>query len=228
VQKVCVWAGIPMLALLLAGLLASGFLVAPSPHWSAPHIAHFYRNHTTRIRLGLVFGFCGFIAFFPFAGGIAAQTRRIAGAGRALAYVQNAAIGSASIAFIGTWCLWVTAAFRAGRPASEIQLLNDLGWVLFVFPFPAFTAWNWAIGIAILTDRRTPPIYERWVGYANLFLGALFLPDVLVPLFKTGPFCWRGVMTYYGPLTWFGIWMVAMMITTSRAIDDEARVALAK
>jgi len=225
VQKLCIWAGVPMIALLLGGMLLAGFLFPPSPAATADEIARMYRDHQTRIRFGLMISFFGIIFLFPYGAAISAQTRRIRSAGRLLSYLQNSALASASVVFILPWVLWLTAAYRPARPATEIQLLNDVGWMMFVFPLAAFCAWNWAIAVAILTDRRTPPVYPRLVGYYNIFLGLSFVPDALIIFFKSGPFTWAGVITYYLPFVWFGIWMIAMMITTSRAIDQDPELA---
>jgi hypothetical protein len=209
------------MVLLLGGLLLAHFLFPPSPAASAEQIARMYRDHATRIRIGLDLGFLGFIFVFPFGAAISAQTRRIRGAGRLLAYTQNSSVGAASMVFILPWCMWLVAAYRPDRPASEIQLLNDLGWIMFLYPIVAFCAWNWSIAAAILTDRNSPSLFPRWLGYYNIFCGLTFVPDVFVVFFKTGPFNWRGALTYYLPFVWFGIWIVATMITTSRAIDRE-------
>jgi hypothetical protein len=50
----------------------------------------------------------------------------------------------------------------------------------------AFTSWNLALGLAILSDTRSSKIFPRWLGYYNIFVGLSFLPDLLVPFFKTG------------------------------------------
>jgi hypothetical protein len=225
-QKLCIWAGVPMLVLLLGGMLLAGFLFPPSPHATADQIARMYHDHTIRIRIGLTISFFGFIFLFPYGAAISTQTRRIQGAGRLLSYLQNSAVGSVSFVFILPWVLWLTAAYRPERPATEIQLLNDLGWTMFVFPLAAFCAWNWAIALAILTDQRKPAVYPRWVGYYNIFLGLTFIPDALVVFVKTGPLTWAGLITYYLPFVWFGIWMIAMMITTSRAIDADPQLTV--
>ena len=140
-------------------------------------------------------------------------------------YTQIAGMASGSLIFILPWCCWMTAAFRPARDASQIQLLNDLGWIIFTFSFVAFTAWNWALGLAILLDVREKPIFPRWVGYYNIFLGIAFVPDIFVVFFKTGPFDWRGVIPYWQPFAVYGIWILVMMVLTTSAIHREAEEA---
>ncbi|MGB8391334.1 MAG: hypothetical protein WCE76_27095, partial [Mycobacterium sp.] len=82
------WSGIPFVLLFVVGMVAfAGFVPPPSPANSAEQIAAIFRDHTNGIRFGLVLVFLATI-LFPFYGAeIAHQTRRIAGASRALCYV---------------------------------------------------------------------------------------------------------------------------------------------
>jgi hypothetical protein len=221
-QLICIRSAVPMVIMLFGGLTLCGFISPLSPHSSALSIAHAYREHTTRIRVGLAISFFSMILIFPFGAAISAQTRRIEGAAPVLSYTQIAAIGSGSLIFILPWCCWMTAAFRPARAASQIQLLNDLGWIIFTFSFVAFTAWNFAVGLAILSDTRKTPIFPRWCGYYNFFVGISFMPDILVVFFKKGPFDWRGIIPYWGPFTIYGLWILLMMVMTSKAIKAEA------
>jgi hypothetical protein len=211
-----------MVILLFGGLALSGFLMPPSPAASAASIAHTYRTHTDQIRIGLAVSFFSIILLFPFGAAIAAQTRRIEGAAPVLSYTQIAAMASGSLIFVLPWVCWMTAAFRPERSASEIQLINDLGWLIFTFGFVAFTSWNFAVAAAILSDTSKKPVFPRWVGYYNIFVGVTFIPDIFVVFFKTGPFDWRGVVPYWFPFAVYGIWIIVMMVTTTKAIDQEA------
>ena len=223
-QLICIRTAVPMVLLLFGGLVLAGFIQPLSPHSSAASIAHDYRVHVHRIRFGLALSFLSIILFFPFGAAIVAQTRRIEGASPVLSYAQIAAIGSASLVFVLPWVCWMTAAFRPERAASQIQLLNDLGWMIFTFSFVAFTSWNFVLGLAILSDTSATPIFPRWVGYYNFFVGVTFIPDILVPFFKTGPFDWRGVVPYWFPFAVYGIWILVMMVMTTRAINRQAEL----
>ena len=48
-----------------------------------------------------------------------------------LTYTQIAGLASGSLIFVLPWCFWEVAAFRPDRAASQIQLLNDVGWIIF-------------------------------------------------------------------------------------------------
>jgi hypothetical protein len=220
-QLICARMAIPMVIMLFVGLGSSTFLTPPAPAAGADEIARMYRDNTDQIRLGLAFSFLSLILFFPFAASMVAQARRIEGT-PVLTIAQTAAIGSGSLIFILPWCVWMTAAFRPAREASQILLLNDLGWLIFTFSFVAFTAWNFCLGVAILSDTRREPVFPRWLGYYNIFVGLIFCPDLLVPFFKTGPFDWRGIFPYYLPFAVYGVWLLVMMVMTVRAIRQES------
>jgi hypothetical protein len=226
-QLICIRTAVPMVILLFGGLVLSGFINPLSPNSSAASIAHTYRTHTDRIRFGLALSFLSVILIFPFGAAIAAQARRIEGAAPVLTYTQVAAIGSGSLIFVLPWCCWMAAAFRPERAASQIMLLNDLGWLIFTFSFVAFTSWNFALGLAILSDTSRSKIFPRWVGYYNIFVGMTFIPDLLVPFFKTGPFDWRGIVPYWFPFAVYGVWIILMMVMTTKAIRQEAQLDLA-
>jgi hypothetical protein len=101
---------------------------------------------------------------------------------------------------------------------EDIQLLNDLGWIMFIVGFVPFVAWAWSIGLAILTDYSKAPIYPRWAGYLCLFLGTVQIPPVMLVFFKTGPFAWDGLMSWWIPATDFFTFFLVMFVLTLRAI----------
>lgn len=220
-QLVCIRAAIPLILIVLTGWILSGFLPPHHPSDSAEMIANIYRSETNRIRFGLALSFLGFAFFFPFGAGICAQTRKIEGAVPVLTYTQIAACASASLIFILSWVCFLTAAYRPERAPSEIYLINDLGWMTVVLCFVAYSAWCVAIGLAILIDSGKRPIYPRWLGYLNLFVAMSYIPDDLIPFFKSGPFAWNGLFPFWIPLTTFLTWITAMYIMTARAIRNE-------
>jgi Domain of unknown function (DUF4386) len=222
VRLACIWCAIPMVLLLFGGLIYSGFMVPVPPSDTADQVAQLYRTHSGEIRLGLAISFLGVIVFLPFGAAIAAQTRRISSAPSALIYTQIASFASGSVIFVMPWVFWETAAFRPERQASEIMLINDLGWMTFVFSYVAFTAWLIAIGVAILLDTSADTVYPRWLGYFNIFVALTFVPDNVIPFFKTGPWAWNGIFPYWMPFIIYGIWILIMLAFTVSAIKREA------
>lgn len=226
IHLACAWSGLPMVLLLLLGLWPiAGFIPPHHPWSSAAEIAEIYRTQTAAIRIGLALSFLSIILIFPFGAAIAAQSRRLEGTSPVLTYIQVSGFASGTLIFIIPWVCWLTAAFRPERTDTEIMLLNDLGWMTFVFAFIAFTAWNFALGVAILSDTRKKPVFPRWLGYFNFFVGIAFVPDICVPFFKTGAFSWEGIFPFYLPLLVYLVWILVQMWFTSKAIMDDPELA---
>jgi hypothetical protein len=213
------WTGVPFLLLFGVGLMPVAHLVPPpSPHHSASAIAHLYRAHTTAIRIGLLLVFIGSIFLPMYAGAIVACTRRIEGASPALRYVQVASIGAALIVIDFAVIVWWVAAFRPfARSPESLLLLNDLGWMIFVIGFPPYVAWAISVGWAILSDRTGSPVYPRWSGYLSVLVGFIQVPPVLLAFFKTGPFAWNGLLSWWVPAIDFFGWFVLMLVLTVNA-----------
>ncbi len=218
----CIWCAVPMVLLLFGGLTYSGFIAPIPPSRTAEQVAQQYRTDTGAIRLGLALSFLGVIVFLPFGAAIAAQTRRIENSPPVLTYTQIASFAAGPLIFVIPWVFWQTAAFRPERDASQILLLNDLGWMTFVFSYVAFTAWLIAIGVAILVDGGPQPVYPRWLGYFNIFVALSFVPDNVIPFFKSGPWCWNGIFPYWIPFAIYGAWIIIMLVYTVKSINREA------
>jgi hypothetical protein len=82
-----------------------------------------------------------------------------------------------------------------------------------------------AIAIAILSDRRDPPLFPRWVAYLTAWVALLLLPSVMCLWFKTGPFAWNGVLTLYLAFGAFGAWIITMMVQLLRVIREQESAA---
>lgn len=222
IQLLCVWSAIPMVLLLFIGLWPiAGFIPPLHPWSSAAEIAEIYRTQTDTIRLGLALSLLSITFIFSFGSAIAGQARRIEGSTPVLTYIQVSGFASGTLIFIIPWVCWLTAAFRPERSDTDILLLNDLGWITFVTAFVAFFAWNFALGAAILMDTRKQPIFPRWSGYLNFFVGMSFVPDICVPFFKRGVFSWEGIFPFYLPFVMYFIWIMVMVWLTTRAIMQD-------
>lgn len=217
-----IWCAVPMVILLFGGLTLAGFITPVDPSHTAAEVAQEYRSNNDRIKAGLALSFVSIIAFLLFGAALTGQLRRIESASPTLIYAQIACFASGSLIFVIPWVCWQSAAYRIDRSDTEIALLNDLGWMTFVFSYVAFTAWNIAIGLTIFQDTRQNPVYPRWVGYFTIFVGITFIPDNLIPFFKTGPFAWNGLFPYYMPFVFYGLWILVMFVMTVKAIHREA------
>jgi hypothetical protein len=221
-QLVCVWLAPLGLVLLAAGFFPiARYFPVPTPSASAGKIAHFYQSHTTATRLGLLVGFIGLAGYGPFIAVLTRQMLRINPPRNPMALLQMISGTTAWLFLAGPLLVLSVAAFRPDRPAATTQALHDLGWFLFIMPFMPFVVQNICIGVAVMQDKATHPVFPRWVAYFNFWIAVLFLPGGLLTFFKTGPFAYNGVLAFWIPVAIFCVWMLVMPWATHRAIDSE-------
>jgi len=113
----------------------------------------------------------------------------------------------ACIEFIMPAYFWLAASYRGRSPEIQ-QTLNDLGWL----PFDGFVwtiIWqNAVIGIVVLLDKRTAPIFPRWYGYLSIWCAFLYLPAGFNVFFKDGPLAWNGAVSWWVLLTAIFGWLM--------------------
>jgi hypothetical protein len=209
-QRACAWCGVVFIALLFLGFCAvAGFIPPPRPSDSARQIAEMFDHNRTSIRIGLLITTFASSLLVPWTVGIFMQLRRTEGSYPVLSYVQFGSGTLTSLEFIYLLFLWITAAFRANRAPSDVQLLNDMAWLPMVGLVSTFIVQAAAIGLAILLDGRERTVYPRWGGYLNLWCAVMFLPGSLCVFFLKGPFSWNGIVSFWMLIAAFTIWMLS-------------------
>ncbi len=228
-QRVCAWSCIGFAAIFTVGFwLFSGFLPPIRPSDNAQQIAAIYNADGDMIRVGLILSLTGCVSFPLFGGVLAAQTRRIKSASPAFAYIQIAGAAGATVVIMLALVFMLAAGFRSDALDPDVvQGLNDVAWIMFIITFPPFLAWCIALAMAIFSDTSENPVFPRWAGYFNIWIPGLFLPPVLLVFFKSGPFAWNGLVTFWVALTDFFVWMIVMFILVLKAINAEEAEAKA-
>lgn len=219
-MRVALWAGPAIgVALALALIPMSGFFPPPSPAEPAQYYSEYYREHIWGVRLAAVFFSLGGALYAPFFGAWALIVKRLEGGSAGVwTFTLLLASSVASCTFFLSGVFFGVAAFRPEQSPELQQLLNDLAWIELVVPAIPATIQALAIAIPILTaDRAAPPI-PRWVGYANLWLGILFAPGMLVVMWKTGPFAWNGLLSFWIPAVFFLVWLVLLTVQGLKVI----------
>lgn len=224
-----VWCGPAAMVLMGIGLIPlAQFIPPPHPGASAAAIKHLYTGNLTGVRIGLVASIIAFALLGPWGVAIALQTRRTEGALPALTYVQLVSIAISWTTGVLAGIVWAAAAYRPGVISPEItRALNDLGWLLFLLPWPPFSVWFAAVGLGILVDRSEQPAFPRWAAYLCFWAALLIAPGSLVIFFKTGPFAFNGLVAFYVAFAAFGGWVVVMTVLAIKAINRGAAPATA-
>lgn len=88
--------------------------------------------------------------------------------------------------------------------------------------FPPAGLQNLAIGLCSLGDNNNR--YPRWIGFVNFWIAILFLPGVLLPFFKSGPFAWNGLIGFWLVAFAFFGWIIMMWWSTVRAIKNSEKI----
>ncbi|MCK9283159.1 MAG: hypothetical protein M0P39_02635 [Rhodocyclaceae bacterium] len=222
-QLWCVWSGVIFLVLFGLGWgLIARFVPPPAPALGAGEIADFYRQNTQMIRLGLVVTQISCIFLPPWVAALSVQMKRVEGSAPVLAYTQLICGLAAMLVILGSTLIWGTVAFRPERDPELLQLINDLGWLIFTMTFAPFSTQGIAVALAIFSDKGAEPMFPRWVAYFNLWTATIFLPTGLILFFKTGPFAWNGLIGFWLPVGEFGLWFAVMTVLMLKAIKRQA------
>jgi|SRR5581483_1621971 len=224
-QRLCVWAGPLMVAIWGTGFVVAGFFPLPQPAQSADAVAALYAGDRTAIRIGLALTIACSGLLAPFLGVISVQMRRIEGDNSPLAFAQIALGALLIIEFVYPMMILQVAAYREDRPAAAVQVLHDLGWMLFVGVICTAVMQLIVIGVAILADQRETPIFPRWSGYLNFWVALGIAGPTLIPFFKDGPFAWDGLLSWWVGASVFCLWLFVMAHLLLRAVDRQAREA---
>ena len=221
IQILCASSGFVFVVLLFAGLIMTGFLPPPPPGLAATEVAARWNDHPNLIRLGLVLMMFGAALTAPFVAAIAVQMKRIGKHTATLAYTQLLCGGAGIVVIFMPIMIMMAAVYRPERDPDLIMLLNDMAWISFVVNVAPGIFQCVSIGVAILVDKREAPIYPRWVGYLNLWIAFTFLPGCLLLFFRSGPFAWNGLLSFWLAAATFGAWFLIMAAMTIRAARRE-------
>ena len=220
VHKFCAWSGVLLLIIMAVGfVLMAGYIPTRSPSQSATETAQFIIGNRTTIRWGMIVTMFSAALLQPFYTEIALQMRRIEGRYPALALIQFGLGTLLVLEFIYLIFFWQTATYRVERSPELIQLLNDMAWIPFVGLSSTVVLGVAVFGIAILLDRRSKPVFPRWLGYFNLWCALMFTPGTFNVFFHSGVLAWNGILAWYLPVAVFATWLVVVSIYLSKAVD---------
>lgn len=223
-QLLCTWGAPVTVVFDLLGWLIAGIIPRPPSASDTPEqIVAWYAGNPTAVRAGLLIALLGVCGVGPLMAVISTQMMRIEGRRPVLSLLQLAAGVVTWVMLFIPMLIMNVAAFRLDRSPEITVTLTDLAWILFVTPIGPFIAQNLAIALAVLNDKTTPPVFPRWVGYANLWVALLFCPASAAYFFKSGPLAWQGIFAFWLGLLMYTIWAAIMFVTLRRTIrtDDE-------
>lgn len=102
--------------------------------------------------------------------------RRIEGPRPTLTYLQLVFGACFIMEIIFPMMAIPTAAFRPERDQAIQQTLHDFGWLTFFGVASTGFLQLVIIGVVILQDSGPSPVFPRWAGYFNIWVGSAFSP----------------------------------------------------
>ncbi len=119
---------------------------------------------------------------------------------------------------------WLTAAFRPEVRSPELTwLLNDIAWLQFIGGVAILWTMYIAVAVAAFIDDAEQPTFPRWCRFYSLFVLMGEIPGQLLFLFKTGPFAWNGLISFWIAGTLFFSWFVVIGVHIVKACHREQR-----
>jgi hypothetical protein len=219
-QRISTWGGVINFAMAIVGLYIAGFLPPPSPAASAEQIAAIYRANGHSIEIGAIIFLLAIAPALPFIAVISVQMRRIEGNRRIFTYSQLVAGTASIVPLVLVPLAWAVAAFRPEQNAGTIQAFNDFGFITMIMATPMVSMQVLAIGLAILSDTSTRPVFPRWFAYMSFLVAILLLGGLLCVLDRTGPFAWDGRVASLFAYS-FLPWTILMAALLLRAIKEQ-------
>ncbi|MEV6059972.1 hypothetical protein AB0L62_08200 [Nocardia asteroides] len=220
------WSGlIYVFGVAFAGVVLARYVPAPQENWSAQQTADFFRDNEIGVRAGMELVLIIYMLYAIFSVGVSQLMKVIEPTSGFLRLFQL--LGGVVTAVITMLCstFWLLASFRAqSRSPEGIQLLNDIGWMMFDITIMATIVQFVAFGIACLADGgRSTPFVPRWMGYLSFFIAFTYLSEYFMPSLQTGPFSWHGLLSLYVALGTFGVWITLVSFYMLRAISTIER-----
>ncbi|WP_422785783.1 hypothetical protein [Rhizorhabdus argentea] len=218
-----IWVFVPMLC--VGVFLMAGFLPPPSPSMGPHEVAKIFSPDNVMMRAGIMLAMLGSCTFLLPMLAIGAQLRRMEGPNPILSNANDSVAALCCVCNMVPCFLWLAASYRSNISPDVITVMNDLAWFIFIGGIATQILLNLVQGICILNDRSGLDIYPRWLGYWNILLVLTFLPDVLLPFFRTGPFTYSGVLGFWVPAFGYFTWMSLNYWFTVRAIRRQSESA---
>jgi hypothetical protein len=212
-----VWAGPAFTVLFAIGFWPIAGLCPPPPP-SMPPAELAAQLTATPVKIGLQLCMVASAFFFPFTAIMSVQIKRIEGEYSPLAYAQLAAGCGSTLVFLFPLMSMQSAAYRADRDPQLVQAISDMAWIPFVGLLCVPAMQNVCLAVAILTDRSPAPVFPRWAGYLNVWVGAAYLPAVLLVFVQGGPVAWNGIFSWWLGAFAFFAWILAMTPLLLRAV----------
>ncbi|OBH05900.1 hypothetical protein [Mycobacterium sp. E1747] len=228
-QIIILWWSIAFMILYSLAMLFLLRMVPPPPATdTANQVARWYTERQTPIRIGATISGLTAAFMLPFWAVVAIQVSRQE-QGHKIWTLLAAAAGTMMTLFImmSPIC-WGVAAFEPQRSPEITAVVHQLGLLSFVTtdqisPF----CWAAVAVICFLPQPAPHSPFPRWLGYFTAWTALVFEVGATSFNFHSGPLAWNGLLVYWLPLVFFGIWLMVMCPLMFKSLKLQLADALA-
>lgn len=209
-QRLCIWLGLALFPSFCIGLMIAGFFVPPAPSMDANAVAQMFEDNRTGIRIGvwILTAASPLLAFFVAA--LSHQVRCIHGGASPLITAQTVAGACLILEFIFPQMIWQTAAYRVERSPELVQMMLDMGWLMYVGVVGTAIAQMLIMALAIFQDPREQPLIPRWCAYLCCWSAVGVAGGGFCVFVKTGMLAWNGLIAWWLLMVSFFAWMAGL------------------
>jgi hypothetical protein len=216
--RALLWSGPLGVLLVFFGLFVlAGFFPPPSPEKTGAQVARVWQHHPDLKITGMILCFMGGTLYLTFTLAVGYLLRRCTD--DVIMPITQTVLGVfGTVYFSFNFLILAVAAYRPALSEQSTQTLHDLGFILTFSPAAPFFLQYTAIAVTILQIPDAKPLIPRWVAYFNIWVAIGLVPPSFIPLFKSGPLAWNGLLGFYIPVVVFGAWYVVMFTMLRRLL----------
>ncbi|MEU2031100.1 hypothetical protein [Nocardia amamiensis] len=209
--RVGAWAPLAYLLVFGTGWLVLGHFFPPfSPADGPDEIAHQFLDRRIQILTGSVLMMVSTVILMPYAALLTLIVRKAEGGAGMLTLMMGFTQVTYMVMNFFVPFAFAMATFRPDRDPGLIQFAGDFGFMQFIGGIAMFwMIWAVTAWAALVTPSRGTAVIPRWFGYLNLWCAILYLPELLIFFFHTGPFAWDGLVGFWIPAAVFIIYLLA-------------------
>ena len=205
------WCGLIYVSLFgLAWLILAQFLPPISPASSASDVAALFQERHVQLMLASIIIMISTIFLMPVSALMVLLIKKVEQRVGMMTLMASFTLVTFMVMNFYVPLFWCAAAFRPERNPELTLLLSDLGFLQFIGGIPMFImVWIIIAYATLVVSPRENPIIPRWFGYLNLWTAILYIPELLIYFFKTGPFAWDGIVGFWIPAVLFAIFFIS-------------------
>jgi hypothetical protein len=172
-------------------------------------VAEYYGKYQNEIAMGMIGAATIGMLYTPWSLLLATLLKEEDGSLGVLSLTEAA--GGILTGWLLAFCpaMWAACALMASSVSPDIvRTLHVMTWIIFDCTYMITTIQLAALGIYIVLNRKQT-VFPEWTGWCAIAIGITFIPLVIMPFVKEGPFAVGGTWNFYFI---FSIWLFAFQV----------------